>query len=195
MVHMNKRSAEESKRLILAAARTVFADQGYARANMRDIARVAGISVGGLYLYFKNKEDLFQTFMQEWMKNLNDRTLEALTSSTDPVQAISAFITVSIEFSRSNKEMIILQGREWGFTFGIDLKREYFKERRKILAGIIEKGIAAGVFGGSDAEQSARVIFNILRGVIVSMIVDEDALFPAEECVKLVLHGLLRRND
>jgi AcrR family transcriptional regulator len=192
---MNKRSAEESKRIILAAARTVFADQGYARASMRDIARVAGCSVGGLYLYFKNKEDLFKSFMLEWMNNLNNRTYEALVKHDDPVAAITAFISISVDFARSHKEMIILQGRELGFSFGIDMKRDFFAERRRILAEIIRNGMEAGVFGSYDANLTAKVIFNILRGFVVSMVIDEDALFSAEDCVSLVLQGLLRRND
>jgi AcrR family transcriptional regulator len=192
---MNKRSADESKRLILTAARTVFTEQGYAQASMRDIARVAGISVGGLYLYFHSKEDLFQTFMQEWINHLNDRTHEALANQDDPVAAITAFIAISIDYARSHKEMIILQGREWGFSFGIDLKRDYFAARRRILAELVKNGMEAGVFGPCDAERAAKVILNILRGFVVSMVIDEDALFPAEDCVNLVLRGLLRRND
>jgi AcrR family transcriptional regulator len=192
---MNKRSAKESKRLILAAARTVFAEQGYAQASMRDIARVAGISVGGLYLYFHNKEDLFQTFMQEWINKLDDHTHEALVMHDDPVAAITAFISISIDFSRSHKEMIILQGREWGFTLGIDLKREFFAERRKIIAAIIKKGIETGDFEPCDVDRAAKVIFNMLRGFVISMVIDEDALFPAADCVNLVLQGLLRRNN
>ena len=192
---MNKRSAEESKQIILAAAQTVFAEQGYARANMRDIARVAGISVGGLYLYFKNKEDLYQTFMLDWMNNLNDRTHEALIKFSDPVEAIRAFITISIDFARTHKEMIILQGREWGFSFGVDLKRDFFQERRKIIADIVRKGMEMGLFRQGDADGIAKVMFNILRGFAVSMVIDEDALFSDEDCVNLVLHGLLRRND
>ena len=192
---MNKRSAEESRRTILAAARTVFAEQGYAHANMRDIARVAGISVGGLYLYFKNKEDLYQTFMLDWMNNLNDRTHEALTRFSDPVAAISAFITISIDFARTHKEMIILQGREWGFSFGVEMKRDFFLERRKIIADIVRNGMEMGLFHAGDADGMAKVIFNVLRGFAVSMVIDEDALFSAEDCVNLVLNGLLRRND
>jgi AcrR family transcriptional regulator len=192
---MNKRSAEESRRVILAAAGSVFAAQGYTHASMRDIARAAGMSVGGLYLYFKNKEELYQSFMLDWMNNLNDRTHEALSRPYSPADAIRAFITVSIEFARSHKEMIILQGRVWGFTFGLDLKRDFFRERRTIIAEIIRKGIGTGDFAPCDAEQRARVIFNILRGFIVSMVIDEDALFAAEECVDLVLHGLTGRDN
>ncbi len=192
---MNKRSAEESKRLILSAARSVFADKGYAQASMRDIARAAGISVGGLYIYFRNKEELYRTFMLDWISSLNNRTHEALARHTDPIAAIRAFISISIDFARTHREMMVLQGREWGFTFGAEMKRDFFKERRRIIEDIIGNGIATGAFAPCDVEQAANVIFSILRGFAVSMVIDEDALFRAEDCVTMVLHGLLRRNE
>jgi AcrR family transcriptional regulator len=192
---MNKRSAEETKKHILEAARAVFAEQGYAQASMRLIARASGISVGGLYLHFRNKEDLYLTFMQDWMKKLNDRTQEALLKIDDPIDAIRVFIMISIDFARWNREIIILQGRELGFTFGIDRKREFFRERRRVLANIVRKGIGTGAFRDCDADEVAKVIFNMLRGFIVSMVVDEEAIFSAEAYVELVLNGLIRRNN
>ena len=192
---MNKRSAEQTKKHILESARAVFAEQGYAQASMRLIARASGISVGGLYLHFRNKEDLYLTFMQDWMKKLNDRTQEALLKIDDPVDAIRAFIMISIDFARWNREIIILQGRELGFTFGIDRKREFFRERRRLIADIVRKGIEKGAFRDCDADETAKVIFNMLRGFIVSMVVDEESLFSAEAYVELVLNGLIRRNN
>jgi len=153
------------------------------------------MSVGGLYLYFENKEELYQTFMLDWMNNLNARTQEALTRFDDPVDAIRLFIAISIEFARSHKETIILQGRIRGFSFGLDLKRDFFRERRTIIAEIIRKGIGTGVFAPCDTEERARIIFNTLRGFVVSMVLDEDALFTADDCSDLVLHGLLRREN
>jgi len=192
---MNKRSAEQTKKHILESARAVFAEQGYAQASMRLIARASGISVGGLYLHFRNKEDLYLTFMQDWMKKLNDRTQEALLKIDDPVDAIRAFIMISIDFARCNREIIILQGRELGFTFGIDRKREFFRERRRLIADIVRKGIEKGTFRDCDADEASKVIFNMLRGFIVSMVVDEESLFSAEAYVELVLNGLIRRNN
>jgi AcrR family transcriptional regulator len=55
---MNRRSAIKSRKNILDAALTIFSDYGYRGASMRKIAGHAGISVGGLYLYFKSKEEL-----------------------------------------------------------------------------------------------------------------------------------------
>lgn len=192
---MNKRSADEAKKKILEAARTVFAEQGYAQASMRLIARASGISVGGLYLHFRNKEDLYLTFMQDWMNKLNDRTQEALLRIDDPIEAIREFITISIDFARGNREIIILQGRELGFAFGIERKREFFRERRRLIAGIVRKGIDKGVFHDCDADETAKVIFNMLRGFIVSMVMDEEALFSVDAYADLALNGLRRRDN
>jgi len=191
---MNKRSAEETKKRILASARTVFVEEGYAQASMRQIARASGISVGALYLHFKNKEKLYLTFVQEWMEQLNEETREALLDIDDPMEAMRAFIIITIEFVRRNREIIILQGRELGFHFGIELKREFFRERRGVIADIVRRGLAKGVFRECDADEAAKVIFNTLRGFGVSMVLDEDAMFASEACVDMVLHGLLRRN-
>jgi AcrR family transcriptional regulator len=192
---MNKRSAEESKQKIIEAAQTVFAEQGYARASMRTIARAAGISVGGLYLYFKNKEELYLTLIQAWMVNLNDSTREALQRTEDPRESLKAFITVSIDYAKRHRAQIILQGRELGFSFGMEVKRRFFTERRQLIAGIVARGIDSGVFRPCDADEVAKVIFSVLRGFIVSMVIEDEALFSAEGCVDLVLSGLTRRDS
>ena len=54
---MNRRSAEETRKIITDAALKMFSMSGYEGTNMRMIANEAGISVGALYLYHKSKED------------------------------------------------------------------------------------------------------------------------------------------
>ena len=190
---MNKRSAKQSKLQILEAARKVFAEHGYAQASMRQIAQAAGVSVGGLYLYFSDKEALYLTLMQESLAELNQTTREALQAISDPREAMRCYITISIEHAKSRREMLLMQGRELGLSFGLEIKQEFFRERRKVIEGIILQGIDAGVFAACDVKESARIIFNTLRGNIVSIIIDEEGQFSAEGCYNLLLNGLLRR--
>jgi AcrR family transcriptional regulator len=49
----------QTREKILQVARTVFARDGYVAMRMGDVAIEAGLSMGSLYRYFKNKEDLF----------------------------------------------------------------------------------------------------------------------------------------
>ncbi len=55
----------ERREAILAAALTVFADQGYAATRLEDVARGAGVVKGTLYLYFPDKQALFQGLVEE----------------------------------------------------------------------------------------------------------------------------------
>ena len=50
---------------ILDAARKVFAEQGYVGMRMADVADEAKLSMGALYRYFKNKEDLFANLIED----------------------------------------------------------------------------------------------------------------------------------
>ena len=53
------------RRQIIEGARAAFLEQGFDAASMNDIARTAGVSKGTLYVYFQNKEQLFQAICSE----------------------------------------------------------------------------------------------------------------------------------
>jgi AcrR family transcriptional regulator len=50
---------------LLAAALDLFVERGYAATRLDDVASLAGVSKGTLYLYFTNKEDLFKAVVRE----------------------------------------------------------------------------------------------------------------------------------
>ena len=60
-----QRRAEDRPKEICAAALEVFAEKGFAAARLEEIARRAGVSKGTLYLYFKDKEDLFRAVVRD----------------------------------------------------------------------------------------------------------------------------------
>ena len=60
-----QRRAEDRPREICSAALDVFSEKGFAAAKLDEIARRAGVSKGTLYLYFKDKEDLFRAVVRD----------------------------------------------------------------------------------------------------------------------------------
>jgi AcrR family transcriptional regulator len=60
-----QRRAEDRPRELCAAALEVFAEKGFAAARLDEIARRAGVSKGTLYLYFKDKDDLFRAVVRD----------------------------------------------------------------------------------------------------------------------------------
>ena len=68
MTNAQERKAQERqarRRRIQEAARTVFAERGYSGASIEQIARAAQLSVGAIYLYFRSKEDLYVSLVED----------------------------------------------------------------------------------------------------------------------------------
>ena len=191
---MNKRSGKESKKKILSAATRVFAEYGYKGASMRMIARSADISAGGLYLYFRNKEDLYSTLIRIRLNDLAKETREALADIDDPAEALRTFISMRLRYAKKHRELILVLGKEQGFTFGTKARAQFFREQRKVIEEIVRKGIASGRMRDCKVEEIAKIIICALRGFILSILVEPDALFSPGECSTLVLEGLLSRE-
>jgi len=191
---MNRRSAIKSRKNILDAALTIFSDYGYRGASMRMIAGHAGISVGGLYLYFKSKEELCLTMLKDRLEDLVIQLEKAASNNQNPVDAITQYITISVEYTKRHRELILAQSREQGFVFGIDIKRRFFRRQRKLVEMIIRNGVDSGHFGDCNTKEVTKVVISIIRGFLLSIIVDQENLFQPDECARFTLQGLLKRE-
>ena len=61
------READADKsHLIMEAARELFTTKGYESTTMSEVANKAGVAVGTVYLYFKNKNDLLYAVKGDW---------------------------------------------------------------------------------------------------------------------------------
>src|ERR1700681_2149735 len=64
-LHLVVDEDSSKRRQILAGARKVFMDLGFDGASMGEIARSAGVSKGTLYVYFADKNRLFEAIVEE----------------------------------------------------------------------------------------------------------------------------------
>jgi AcrR family transcriptional regulator len=109
MPHHHKRNgaADDRRRQILEAAIVCFAETGFHQTSMHDISAEAGISVGLIYRYFKNKDEVIAAIAEEHKKEIAQllerarqaptllESLEILFTShcrDDSPQVISAFV-------------------------------------------------------------------------------------------------------
>lgn len=188
---MNKRSGIESKEKIMKAAMDVFSRKGYAKANIREIARTAGISVGGVYLYFRNKEELYRSLINERMLDIGSKTETIAGKTQSASEALSHFLGLHLENALKHKEFILLHIREHGFTFGVQEKKNFFRKQRELVERLIQRGIRTGEFRKCNAADMAKVIMGSLRGVILSMALDDDVHITPQMMNEFIFNGLL----
>lgn len=99
-----RKAAEEA---FVQAAETVICKQGYERARMQDVAKEAGCATGTLYLYFKNKEELFNAMLFRHMHAIGEAIAEALAGDGDPLErlkrkteAVLRYFNAHMDFAR-----------------------------------------------------------------------------------------------
>ncbi|HOW55073.1 MAG TPA: TetR/AcrR family transcriptional regulator [Syntrophorhabdaceae bacterium] len=191
---MNRRSAEETRRIIADAALKMFSMSGYEGTNMRMIANEAGISVGALYLYHKSKEELCFTLLKRLFNDFFEEIKNKIDGIDDPAEQVRAYVETYMALSKKHRQLILAFNKEKGFTFGVESKREFFLELRLFVGKIIKSGIEKGVFYPSDEKEATKVLISMLRGYVLSIVIDPENLFTSEACTDIFLNGLIKRR-
>jgi AcrR family transcriptional regulator len=78
----------DRREAILAAALDEFSSRGFEAARLDDVARRAGVAKGTIYLYFRDKESLFQELVRTMLTPLVG-TIEALGQAELPLPALA----------------------------------------------------------------------------------------------------------
>src|ERR1019366_2820057 len=118
---------------ILDYATEIFADKGYEGASMRDLSRLSGISLAGLYYYFESKEKLLYFIQQHTFNTIIERLREQLAESKDPETRIRIFVHNHVGYSvAKQKAMKVLAHEDEVLKngYGTELaaiKRQYYR--------------------------------------------------------------------
>jgi len=97
------------RRRIFDAAVSVFADRGYSSANVREVAKLAGIAPSTIYHHFTSKDRLYEHVLRIASAELRGavtQSLEALgPEGARPERALEAFIEAIAAFARANPRL------------------------------------------------------------------------------------------
>ena len=104
----------ETRRVLLDAAREVFAERGFAESSVADVVERAGSSVGSLYHHFGGKSELFLALWEDWQGSQEKRAAEAVTAAlrAGEQRPLALFVAGARGFLRGSWE-----GRSLGSLF------------------------------------------------------------------------------
>jgi TetR/AcrR family fatty acid metabolism transcriptional regulator len=155
----------EKRDRILDAAIKVFAKEGFYNARVSQIAELAGVADGTIYLYFKSKDDLLIQLFEDRVERINQKVRDAIQSTESAVARLQLFVELYFDFiaaDRSLAEVITVELRQ-SSKFIKEYKNPKFADFLRILAGIVEAGQKAGELR-RDLEPTlvARALFGSL---------------------------------
>jgi AcrR family transcriptional regulator len=124
---------------ILSHATDVFDEKGYEGASMRDLSRVSGTSLAGLYYYFESKEKLLYLIQRHTFTTIVERLRNRLEGVPEPEQRIRVFIRNHLEYFLANQKAMKVLSHEDEILkngYGAEIaaiKREYVRTCVELL--------------------------------------------------------------
>jgi TetR/AcrR family transcriptional regulator, cholesterol catabolism regulator len=179
---------------ILSHAAEVFCKKGYEGASMRDLSRESGMSLAGLYYYFKSKERLLYLIQKHTFTTIVERLKSRLDLIDDSEERIRIFILNHLEYFLANQAAMKVLSHEAealknGFGSEVAaIKREYYR----ICVGLVDD-----LKSNRNLQVSTRIAVLSLFGMMNWIYtwhnprVDADAKSIAQEMGDIFLRGLM----
>jgi AcrR family transcriptional regulator len=180
-----ERERERRRQQIIVAAKRVFSDKGFNKATMEDIAQEAELSPGTLYLYFKNKEELYASLSLRILQYLKIRMEHVNAENLEPEKKLEALMEAMYDVYEFDPLIIInmfhLQSSETLKNLSPQLLSEIKALSQKSIgsiARIFSDGIQKGVFIDKHPNALADIFWSLFTGVVLweasKKIINED---------------------
>ncbi len=170
-----EREKERRRQQIMVAAKRVFSDKGFNKATMEDIAQEAELSPGTLYLYFKNKEELYASLSLRILQYLLIR-VEHVNEEKDsgPEEKLKSLVDAMYDVYEFDPLIIInmfhLQSSETLKNLSPQLMEEIKLLSRKSLgsiAQIFKEGVEKDIFIDKHPVALADTFWALFSGVVL----------------------------
>ena len=195
-----EREREQRKSYILDAARALLLEKGLDATSINQIAKRSDLSVGAIYFYFKDKEELFAALQVEGLELLHQAIGEAVEKGSQPEEKIRSIALAYLQFSEAHKnyfDIINYFLTSPKTIFSPKLKSEIDSHGNASIAKLaqaIREGIDLGHFKAVDPRRQAIILWSAFNGVI-HLKKMENTLLEKDEYQSLYMETLDRFLD
>ena len=170
-----EREKERRRQQIIVAAKRIFSAKGFNKATMEDIAEEAEISPGTIYIYFKNKDELYASLSIRILQHLNirlehvknqnnvndEQRIASLKDSLYDIYDFDPLILINLFHLQSSESLKNLSPELLS-----EIKR-LSQSSLKIMSDIFSEGISTGVFIKANPNALADIFWALFSGVIL----------------------------
>jgi AcrR family transcriptional regulator len=183
---------------ILEAAEAVFAERGFHRARIQDVAARARIAVGTVYNHFDEKEDLLRALLEERMEGLVTELERRRDDPADFERGLTARVARMLHYVETHRAFFTVAtehgaigaGSASASVPGVKAAKGIARARATFMK-IVEEGIAAGELEPIEPIRLARVLGALFRAFSLGGLEDgrTDLAADAPLLVRLFLRG------
>lgn len=190
-----KTKLDQRAQEIVRAARALLADKSYHGASIKLIAKQAGIATGTFYLYFRNKEALFNAIVDEMYEDLLQAIITERSKYTNTLDKLQASMRAAIELFVKEQQLakIFLVQIPSANTVFNDILVYFEDELIQLTKNDLDEAVEEGLLEPQDTLVSAIAFVGTFREVILRWLRQgepEDLLQAFDTLVAYNMRGL-----
>lgn len=195
-VSRKERERESRKQEILAAAKAVFAKEGYHGAALDEIALRAEFSKASLYTYFKDKQDLFDAVLEDGLDRLLVKVKEIASQELPPLSKLELIVKGVVEYLEDDRDFFrVFNPERVRMT---DMRDPHLNKRIlpklnsfiEVAALVVKEGMDQKMIKKMDPLEVANLLFGMIHSVVAQWLL-KGAKEPLAERSKVILDILL----
>ncbi|MGE0862453.1 MAG: TetR/AcrR family transcriptional regulator [Vicinamibacterales bacterium] len=192
-------AAGDKRDLILRAATRVFAQNGFFQSQVADVARLAGVAAGTVYLYFKGKDDLLVSIFERSMGGVIAEGQAVLDGVTDPAERLRRIAQLHLGWLGRDKDLAVVFQVELrqSVKFMERFSATFLQDYLKLIRDAIADGQASGVFRKDvSPTTAAKIFFGALDEMATNWMLSRrkyDLTADADAVVDLFINGVTTR--
>jgi AcrR family transcriptional regulator len=161
---------------ILAAARGVFAEKGFAGASVDDIAQAAGVAKGTIYLYYPSKREIYFAALREGLTALAVKTQMQVEGATTLREKLLAYVETKLRYFDENRDFFKIYFAELGNMVTQHETRDsgieqLYLDQVALLEDAVRQGRENGEARDLPDRSVAFAIANLTRGAVTQRLV------------------------
>ena len=187
---------KEDITIIYEAALGVFADYGFKKATLDDIAAELDMTKGNLYRYAQNKKDLYRNTVRHAMLRWQGRVRDAIEREPDAERQFQVMCRKAVAYLAEDdalRRLLVRDPEIFPMFPAHDPYADINANSVAMIRSILERGIAEQRFRAVDLETVPEIIFSVYKMFIIRMYIKSRD--PAQEemftqTVALITQGL-----
>jgi TetR/AcrR family fatty acid metabolism transcriptional regulator len=190
----------DKRDLILRAATRVFAQNGFFQSQVADVAKVAGVAAGTVYLYFKGKDDLLVSIFERSMNEVIGEGRAAIDGIADPAERLRRIAHLHLGRLGRDKHLAVVFQVELrqSVKFMERFSATFLQDYLKLIRDAIADGQQAGTFRKDiSATTATKIFFGALDEMATNWMLSRrkyDLAAEADAVVDLFINGIGRQN-
>ena len=162
---------DKRKHEILQKSLDVFVEQGYEDATFQKIADHCGITRTTLYIYFKNKHEIFLGSIKDLLSELETNLRDIIKKDMDSIESLKQILFTIVDACENNKKLFsvllnyLLQLKKAGVDTNERVRRRVIKMRH-LLSTVLIKGIQKGEIKSVNVKDINELLYGMIEASI-----------------------------